>query len=50
MESESAGFTGVVGFMIHGLNGQFLVPLIGLLLLLVSFFAKVPCGRGCYCS
>lgn len=44
MESESAGFTGVVGFMIHGLNGQFLVPLIALLLLLVSFFAKVPRG------
>lgn len=44
MKSESAGFTGVVGFMIHGLNGQFIVPLIGLLLLVVSFFAKVPTG------
>lgn len=42
MESDSVGFTGVVGFMIHGTNWQFIVPLIGLLLLLVSFFAKVP--------
>lgn len=44
MESESVNFTGFIGFIVHGLNGQFLVPLIGLLLLIVSFFAKVPRG------
>ena len=44
MESESLDFTGVAGFMIHGLNGQILVPLIALLLLIVSFFAKIPGG------
>ena len=32
------------GFMIHGINGQLLIPLIGLILLIISFFAKVPEG------
>jgi hypothetical protein len=44
MESETTEFTGVFGFMIHGLNGQMIVPLIAILLLVVSFFAKVPGG------
>ena len=44
MESESIDFTGVVGFMIHGINGQMIVPLIALLLLISSFFAKIPGG------
>ena len=30
--------------MIHGINGQMLIPLIGLILLIISFFAKVPEG------
>lgn len=44
MESESTGFTEEVGFMIHGINGQIIVPLIALLLLISSFFAKIPGG------
>ena len=44
MESEDTTFDGVVGFMIHGMNGMMLIPLIALLLLIVSFFAKVPGG------
>jgi hypothetical protein len=44
MESESTGFTEEVGFMIHGINGQMIVPLIALLLLISSFFAKIPGG------
>jgi len=44
MESDSVDFPGVAGFMIHGLNGQMIVPLIAVLLLVVSFFAKVPDG------
>jgi hypothetical protein len=44
MESESSGFTEEVGFMIHGINGQMIVPLIALLLLISSFFAKIPGG------
>jgi heme A synthase len=30
--------------MIHALNGMFVMPVLGLLLLIVSFFAKVPGG------
>ena len=37
-------FDGVVGFMVHGMNGQILVPLVALVLLIVSFFAKLPRG------
>lgn len=37
-------FDGVAGFMVHGMNGQILVPLVALLLLIVSFFAKLPRG------
>ena len=44
MESESTGFTEEVGFMIHAINGQMIVPLIALLLLISSFFAKIPGG------
>jgi hypothetical protein len=44
MESESTEFTGVAGFMIHGINGQMIVPLIALLLLISSFFARIPGG------
>lgn len=43
MESEGAPpFAGVYGFMVHGMNGTLLVPLIALLLLAVSLFVKVP--------
>ncbi|HEX6517282.1 MAG TPA: hypothetical protein VF049_17085 [Nocardioidaceae bacterium] len=44
MESEDSAVTGAVGFMVHGINGQLLIPLLAILLLLVSFFAKVPGG------
>ena len=37
-------FDGVVGFMIHGMNGQIIVPVVALVLLIVSFFAKLPRG------
>jgi len=37
-------FTGVVGFIIHGMNGMMLIPLIALTFLIISFFAKVPGG------
>jgi hypothetical protein len=41
MESEPT-FTGALGFMIHGMNGMMLIPLLALALLVVSFFAKTP--------
>ena len=43
-ESDDLSFDGIVGFMIHGINGMMLIPLVALLLLIVSFFAKVPGG------
>lgn len=43
MESGEIPFAGVYGYIIHGLAGQFLIPLVALVLL-VSFFAKVPKG------
>lgn len=44
IESEDTTFTGVTGFMVHGLNGEMIIPLIAVVLLVVSFFAKVPGG------
>ena len=44
MESESTEFTGIAGFMVHGINGQMIIPLLALLLLISSFFARVPGG------
>jgi hypothetical protein len=37
-------YDGNVGHAIHGLNGMYIMPLLGLILLIVSFFAKVPEG------
>ncbi|MFC5141059.1 hypothetical protein ACFPK1_22680 [Actinomycetospora rhizophila] len=37
-------FDGVVGFMVHGMNGTIIVPVVALLLLVVSFFAKLTRG------
>ena len=44
MEGDTFSFTEERGFMIHGINGQMLIPLVGLVLLIISFFAKVPEG------
>lgn len=44
MEDESLSFTGLPGFIIHGINGQMVIPLLVLVLLIISFFAKVPGG------
>jgi len=41
---QNAGFSGEAGFMIHGINGQMIIPLLAIILLVVSFFAKVPGG------
>ena len=37
-------FTGVIGFMLHGMVGMMLIPLVALILLIISFFAKIPGG------
>lgn len=41
---QTASFTGDVGFMLHGIAGQMLIPLLGLVLVIFSFFAKIPGG------
>lgn len=33
-------FTGVQGMMVHGMNGMMVIPILALLLLVTSFFAK----------
>jgi hypothetical protein len=40
MESEGTPFPEVVGFIVHGINGTFVIPGIALLLLIISFFTK----------
>ena len=37
-------FTGSFGFPMHAINGEMLIPLLALILLIVSFFAKVAGG------
>jgi hypothetical protein len=46
LDCEDCGwnFTAERGFMIHGINGFMIVPLISLIFLIVSFFAKIPGG------
>jgi hypothetical protein len=41
IESEGTPFPEVAGIIVHGINGTFVVPAIALLLLIISFFAKV---------
>ncbi len=40
----TASFTGDIGFMLHGIGGQIVIPFVGLLLVIASFFAKIPGG------
>ncbi len=44
LDSDTVDFPGVGGFITHGINGMMVIPLLALLLLIVSFFAKVPAG------
>ncbi len=43
-DAESLTFTGVIGFPLHAINGMMVIPLLALIFLIVSFFAKVPGG------
>ena len=43
-ESEESLFPEMIGFLVHGMNGMMVIPLLALLFLIVSFFAKVPGG------
>ena len=44
VEGDDLPFDEVVGFIVHGINGQMVIPLLALILLIISFFAKVPQG------
>jgi hypothetical protein len=44
MDNPNATYPGTTGLAIHGLNGEMLMPLLVLALLVVSFFAKIPGG------
>src|SRR5213592_2830326 len=44
IEGDKMLFTEENGFAIHGISGTMVIPLVGLILLIVSFFAKVPEG------
>lgn len=41
IESQGTPFPEVVGILVHGINGMFVIPALALLLLIVSFFTKV---------
>lgn len=43
-ESGEAPFPEFVAFVLHGMNGMIVIPVLALLLLISSFFAKVPRG------
>jgi hypothetical protein len=42
LDGDTLLFDGETGFIIHGINGTALIPLLGLALLIVAFLAKVP--------
>ncbi|MEV4110691.1 hypothetical protein [Nonomuraea sp. NPDC049695] len=42
VESGQAPFPEFMGVVIHGMNGMFVIPPLALLLLITSFWAKVP--------
>ena len=43
-EGSSVEVGGSTGFMMHALTGTFLIPLLALVLLVISFFAKIDGG------
>jgi heme A synthase len=42
MESDQAPFPELVGIIVHGINGSIVIPVLALVLLVCSFFAKIP--------
>lgn len=44
MESETTAFYGDAGFAWHGITGEMVIPVLVLVLLIVSFFAKMRRG------
>jgi heme A synthase len=42
IESRAFVFPEVLGYAVHGINGTMVIPALALLLLIFSFFAKIP--------
>lgn len=42
MENKESPLTEAVGFIVHGINGSMVIPGLALILLIVSFFTKLP--------
>lgn len=40
IENEGTPFPEVLGFMLHGINGTFVIPAIALVLVIISFFTR----------
>jgi hypothetical protein len=43
-ESDGMPFPEIRGLIVHGINGGMVIPLVALVLLVFSFFAKIPGG------
>src|SRR4051812_47730307 len=41
-ENEIPDFTGSIGLTLHGIFGTMVIPLLAIILLVLSFFAKIP--------
>jgi hypothetical protein len=44
MDSDQSPFPEIIGFTVHGMNGMIVIPALALLLVICSFFAKIPRG------
>lgn len=44
LENDQGLFPEAVGFMVHGINGSIVIPVLALALLIVSFFTRIPRG------
>lgn len=44
LEDNSSGITGEAGLALHSIIGQFLIPLVALVLVVVAFFARIAGG------
>ena len=40
IESQGTPFPEVAGILVHGINGMMIIPLLGIVLLVISFFVK----------
>jgi hypothetical protein len=42
LDEDHPDFPGIGGFMLHGMNGMMLIPLITIVFVILSFFSKIP--------